>query len=51
MELFIGRSLAMVVHPIAAWYSVSNKKRTLLVGGYVAIGYAAGCGVLLAGLF
>ena len=38
-EAFIGRSAAMVVHPLAAWRSPSRKDRTVLLISYFAISY------------
>jgi hypothetical protein len=45
LEIMIGRSLAICLHPVAAWLSRSQRKRLVLVGGYVGAGYVA---VLLA---
>jgi hypothetical protein len=35
----MGRSLAVCVHPIAAWRSSSQRERLVLVGGYLGAGY------------
>jgi hypothetical protein len=45
LEIAMGRSLAICLHPVAAWLSRSQRKRLVLVGGYVGAGYVA---VLLA---
>ena len=46
LEVVIGRSAALCVHPIAAWRSRSRKDRTLLVISYVAISYVIVFGLL-----
>jgi hypothetical protein len=46
LEIMIGRSLAICSHPVAAWLSRSQRKRLVLVGGYVGAGYV----VVLIGL-
>jgi hypothetical protein len=35
----IGRSVAICLHPVAAWLTRSHRKRLVLVGGYVGAGY------------
>jgi hypothetical protein len=35
----LGRSVAICLHPVAAWLSRSQQKRLVLVGGYVGAGY------------
>lgn len=45
MATAIGRSLAMCVHPVAAWRRGSLRGRVVVVGAYVAASYTA---VLLA---
>jgi hypothetical protein len=40
-EVFIGRSLAMCVHPFAAWRSTVRSVRALILAGYFAAGYLA----------
>jgi len=35
----MGRSLAICFHPMAAWRSSSQRKRLVLVSGYVSAGY------------
>jgi len=40
LEVVIGRSAALCVHPVAAWRSRSRNDRTLLVISYVALSYA-----------
>jgi hypothetical protein len=39
LEIIMGRSLAICLHPVAAWLSRSQRKRLVLVGGYVGAGY------------
>ena len=46
-EVFIGRSLAMCVHPFAAWRSRARSVRVLVLAGYFAAGYVS----VLAALF
>ena len=46
-EIVIGRTLAMMVHPYAAWRTRSAKGRAVVVASYIAAGYA----VVLALLF
>jgi hypothetical protein len=41
LEIALGRSLAICLHPMAAWRSSSHRKRLALVGGYVGAGYVA----------
>jgi hypothetical protein len=38
-EITIGRSLAICLHPVAAWRSSSQRKRLVLIGAYVGAGY------------
>ena len=47
MERFVGRTLAITLHPYAAWRTRSAKGRTLLVASYVAASYATVLIVLL----
>jgi hypothetical protein len=46
LEVLVGRSLAVSVHPFAAWRSSLRFARLLLLGSYFAAGY----GAVLAGL-
>lgn len=46
-EVAIGRALASIVHPYAAWRTRSMKRRAFLIASYVAVGYAAGLALLL----
>jgi hypothetical protein len=39
IEILVGRSAALCIHPLAAWHSRSRKDRALLVISYVAISY------------
>jgi hypothetical protein len=39
LEIMIGKSLAICLHPMAAWLTRSQRKRLVLVGGYVGAGY------------
>jgi hypothetical protein len=45
LEVLIGRSAALCIHPIAAWRSRSSD-RALLVASYVAISYVIVFGLL-----
>ena len=38
-EIFIGRSAALFVHPMAAWRSRSKRDRAVLLFSYFAISY------------
>jgi hypothetical protein len=38
-SLFVGRSAAMMCHPMLAWPRLRPAGRVLLVGGYTAIAY------------
>jgi hypothetical protein len=40
MEAAIGRSLAMCVHPVAAWRRGSFRTRLVVVGAYFVASYA-----------
>ncbi len=46
LEVLIGRSAALCVHPIAAWRSRSRNDQALLVASYVAISYVVVLGLL-----
>jgi hypothetical protein len=39
LEITMGRSLAICLHPMAGWRSSSQRKRFVLVGGYIGAGY------------
>jgi hypothetical protein len=41
LEIAMGRSLAICLHPMAAWRSSSHRKRLVLLGGYIGAGYFA----------
>ena len=47
LEQALGRSLAFIVHPRAAWRILSLKGRAGLIGAYFLAGYAAALSVLL----
>jgi hypothetical protein len=47
LEVLIGRSLAMCVHPYAAWRSQSVKRRALVLVAYMAASYFVVLGALL----
>ena len=47
LEQALGRSLAFIVYPHAAWRILSPKGRAGLVGAYFLAGYAAALTVLL----
>lgn len=38
-EIFIGRSLAICAHPVAAWRTTAKSMRVILFAGYFAAGY------------
>jgi hypothetical protein len=46
IEVMVGRSIAMCVHPYAVWRSRSVKGRALVFLAYAAVGYALTLGVL-----
>jgi hypothetical protein len=46
LEVLIGRSAALCVHPIAGWRSRSRNDRALLVASYVAVSYVVVFGLL-----
>jgi hypothetical protein len=46
IEVLVGRSAALCVHPLAAWRSRSRNDRALLVISYVAISYVIVFGLL-----
>jgi hypothetical protein len=39
VEILIGRSLAMSVHPTAAWRVLPPSRRALMILGYFAVSY------------
>jgi hypothetical protein len=47
-EVLIGRSLAALVHPVAAWRAFSRPGRLLLALGYSAAAYITTLSALLA---
>jgi hypothetical protein len=38
-EIFIGRSLAICAHPVAAWRTTARSVRVRLVAGYFTVAY------------
>ena len=46
IEVLIGRSVALCVHPLAAWRSRSRIDRVLLLISYVALSYVVVFGLL-----
>ena len=46
IEVLIGRSAALCVHPFAAWRSRSRADRVMLLIAYVAISYVVFFGLL-----
>jgi hypothetical protein len=46
-EIWLGRSLALWAHPLAAWRLSSPRVRARIVAGYIAAGYVAGFTLLL----
>jgi hypothetical protein len=49
IEVVLGRSAALCIHPLAAWRSRSRVDRALLVISYFGISYAIVLGLLHAG--
>jgi hypothetical protein len=47
LEIVIGRSLAAIVHPVAAWRVFPTKRRLLLAAGYSALAYVTTLWALL----
>jgi hypothetical protein len=47
-EIVIGRSLALCVHPYAAWRVRSKSRRAFILFAYAAVGYAITLSVMLA---
>ena len=47
-EIMIGRSLAAVVHPVAAWQVSSTSTRALIVFAYFAMAYTVTLSTLIA---
>jgi hypothetical protein len=39
LEIALGRSLALCVHPVAGWGRSSFRGRLVVLGGYAAVGY------------
>ena len=46
IEILIGRSLAVSVHPALAWKRLTPSKRALMVFGYFAVSYVTVFGAL-----
>lgn len=46
-EEFVGRLLAMCVHPIAAWRTGSRGERGLIATVYAMVGYGGALAILL----
>ena len=46
LEILIGRSAALCVHPLAAWRSPLRRDRILLLVSYFAISYVVVFGLL-----
>ncbi len=47
MAVFMGWTLAMCVHPIAAWPRLSKARRALVLAVYGLLGYTMGTLLLL----
>jgi hypothetical protein len=48
VELLVGRTLAMMRHPILAWRLLRPSGRLVLAAGYAGVSYAAALLALLA---
>ena len=48
LEVFVGRSLAVFVHPLAGWRSRWRTARLLIVAGYFLAGYTTVLAALIA---
>jgi hypothetical protein len=46
-EVLIGRSLAVCVHPLAAWRANARKDRLLVLAGYFTAAYAVALSALV----
>lgn len=46
LEIVIGRSLALILHPYAAWRSPFRRDRVVLVSSYFLASYAIVLGAL-----
>jgi hypothetical protein len=46
LEVLIGRSAALCVHPLAAWRSPSRSDRAMLLISYFAVSYGIVFGLL-----
>jgi len=40
-EVLLGRSLAVIAHPLLAWRVLSQRGRIYLAGAYFVVAYAA----------
>ena len=47
LEIVLGRSMALVVHPQAAWRILRPRGRAFLIGAYLIAGYATTLALLL----
>jgi hypothetical protein len=47
IETLAGRSVAMCVHPYAAWRSQSTRRRVFVIAAYLVSSYAVVLGVML----
>ena len=41
IEVFLGRGLALLVHPAAAWQRLPSRGRVILLSAYVTVSYVA----------
>jgi hypothetical protein len=46
LEVLIGRSAALCIHPLAAWRSPSRRDRAMLLISYFALSYVIVLGLL-----
>jgi hypothetical protein len=46
LEVLIGRSAALCIHPLAAWRSPSRRDRAMLLISYFALSYVIALGLL-----
>ena len=47
LDIVLGRSMALVLHPQAAWRVLRPRGRAFLIGAYLVAGYSATLTLLL----